>query len=78
MLAALAACQVADSQQRGIFLQRPATLTVVIYVDAGHMPAARQPNAVGHAVGGTPVWTPLHGTSVLNAACCWDWLKNEE
>ena len=46
MLAALAACQVADSQQRGIFLQRPATLTVVIYVDAGHTPAARQPGSM--------------------------------
>ena len=46
MLAALAACQGAKSQQRGIFLERRATLTVVIYVDAGHMPAARQPGSM--------------------------------
>ena len=36
----------APSQQRGIFLERRATLTVVIYVDAGQMPAARQPGSM--------------------------------
>ena len=46
MLAALAACQGAKSQQRGISLECRATLTVVIYVDAGHMPAARQPGSM--------------------------------
>ena len=46
MLAALAACQGAKSQQRGISLECRATLTVVIYVDAGQMPAARQPGSM--------------------------------